>query len=51
MLPRKTTKDGLAEDHNFKFLVLEDTASRSQKAFTAYDRHVAVCPLLTGLSN
>ena len=42
LLPRKTTKEGLSERYLFTHLVLEETASRSQKAYAAFGTSVAV---------
>ena len=45
LLPRKTTTEGLCEKDRFRFVVVEETISRSQKAFAAHDTSVAVSKL------
>ena len=42
MLPRKTSTEGLDEGTVYSHLVLEETASKSQKAFGASGTSVAV---------
>ena len=42
LLPRKTTQEGMDPDEKYSLLVLEETASRSQKAFAACGTSVAV---------
>lgn len=42
MLPRKTTVRGLSEKSMYNLVVLEETISRSQKAFISNDTSVTV---------
>ena len=54
LLPRKTTTEGLSPQHEFTGLVLEETASRAQKAFASFGCSVAVstqCPFITLVSS
>ena len=49
MLPRKTTTEGLDGDLIYNLLVLEETASCTQKAYAASGTNVAVCDLISKL--